>query len=51
VDRLERFKAQITKVSAEKESDNIMLVRLRTNYTFKSQMYAVRNGKLEVTDG
>jgi hypothetical protein len=50
VDRLERFKGQLIRHSAEGRGDDIMLVRLRTNHTFRRQIYAVRGGRLEVTD-
>lgn len=51
VDRLEQFKDQLMQRYAGKGGDDIMLVRLRTNHTFRRQIYAVRNGRLEVTDG
>ena len=50
VDRLEKFKAQLIRLAGSR-GDNIMLVRLRTNHTFRRQIYAVRSNKLEVADG
>jgi hypothetical protein len=50
VDRLERFKGQLIRHSAGRKTDDIMLVRLRTNHTFRRQVFAVREGRLEVTD-
>jgi len=51
MDRLERFKGQLIRCSASNRSDDIMLVRLRTNHTFRRQVFAVRGDRLEVTDG
>ncbi|MBU4270786.1 MAG: protein kinase [Planctomycetes bacterium] len=51
VDRLERFKGQLIRRSTSKQGDDIMLVRLRTNHTFRRQIFAVRGNRLEVTDG
>jgi hypothetical protein len=49
LERLERLKTQIcTKVRTE--SKRIMLVRLKTDNTFRRQEYEVCNGKLEVSD-
>jgi hypothetical protein len=50
VDRLERFKGQLLSQSVAVSKGDIMLVRLRTNHTFRRQIFAVRNNKLEVTD-
>ena len=50
VDRLERFKGQLIRQATGKRTDDIMLVRLRTNHTFRRQVFAVRDGRLEVTD-
>jgi hypothetical protein len=50
IDRLEKFKAQLIRLAGSR-GDNIMLVRLRTNHTFRRQIYAVRSNKLEVADG
>lgn len=49
VERLERFKAQIQDLAREGRS-HVMLVRLRTDHTFRRQQYTVRNGTLEVND-
>ena len=51
VDRLEKFKGQLIRLSGEKSRDDIVLVRLRTNHTFRRQVFAVRENRLEVTDG
>jgi serine/threonine protein kinase len=51
VDRLERFKGQLIGETRFQGGDEIMLVRLRTNHTFQRQMFAVRDGRLEVSDG
>ena len=50
VDRLERFKGQLIRHATSRRTDDIMLVRLRTNHTFRRQIFAVREGRLEVTD-
>ncbi|SPD75420.1 putative Serine/threonine protein kinase [uncultured Desulfobacterium sp.] len=50
IDRLERFKGQLIHHATVRKMDDIMLVRLRTNNTFRRQIFAVRNGRLEVTD-
>jgi len=50
VDRLERFKGQLIRYASGRRTDDIMLVRLRTNHTFRRQIFAVREGRLEVTD-
>jgi hypothetical protein len=49
VERLERFKAQVQTLAREERTD-IMLVRLRTDHTFRRQQYTVHNGVLEVND-
>jgi hypothetical protein len=49
VERLERFKAQVQKHAREARSD-VMLVRLKTDHTFRRQQYTVRDRKLEVND-
>ena len=49
VERLQRFKAQVQDLATERHS-HVMLVRLRTDHTFRRQLYAVRDGKLEVND-
>ena len=51
LERLDRFKAQVQKRAASGvDSDRIMLVRLKTDHTFRRQHYAVNNKRLEVTD-
>jgi hypothetical protein len=50
IDRLERFKGLLIRNAGMRQTDDIMLVRLRTNHTFRRQIFAVRNGRLEVTD-
>jgi hypothetical protein len=50
VDRLERFKGQLIRHASRRGTDDIMLVRLRTNHTFRGHIFAVREGRLEVTD-
>lgn len=51
IDRLERFKGQLIRYSPARNADDIMLVRLRTNNTFRRQVFSVRNERLEVADG
>jgi len=51
VDRLERFRGCLIKQAGLDRGDDIMLVRLRTNHTFRRQVFAVRDDRLEVTDG
>jgi hypothetical protein len=49
VERLERFKAQVQELAKETRA-HVMLVRLKTDHTFRRQQYTVRDGKLEVND-
>jgi len=49
LERLDRFKAQVQKLATTPE-DRIMLVRLKTDHTFRRQHFSVSNGKLEVSD-
>jgi len=49
VERLERFKAQVQDLAKEGRA-HVMLVRLKTDHTFRRQQYTVRDGKLEVND-
>ena len=49
VERLERFKTKVQHRARETRSD-IMLVRLKTDHTFRRQQYTVRDGVLEVND-
>ena len=51
VNRLEEFKGRLIRKTATEHGDDVMLVRLRTNHTFKRQIFAVRGNHLEVTDG
>jgi len=51
VDRLERFKGQLIQHAASRHGEEMMLVRLRTNHTFRRQIFAVRDDRLEVSDG
>jgi len=50
-DRLERFKGQLLRREESTGRDNVMLVRLQTNHRFRRQVFSVRDGRLEVTDG
>lgn len=47
--RLEQFKSQVQYL-ARIPDERIMLVRLKTDHTFRRQYYAISNGKLEVSD-
>ena len=49
VERLERLKAQIQDLAMESPA-HVMLVRLKTDHTFRRQQYTVRDGRLEVID-
>jgi hypothetical protein len=49
LERLEQFKAQVQKL-ARTSDVRIMLVRLKTDHTFRRQHFSVCNGKLEVSD-
>ncbi|MEW6378864.1 MAG: hypothetical protein AB1611_04575 [bacterium] len=51
IDRLERFKGQLIRLADVDQGEGIMLIRARTNHTFKRQIYALRGSRLEVTDG
>jgi len=46
--RLEQLKSQLLKLGNRKNNDDVLLVRLGTNNTFKRQIYCVRNNRLEV---
>jgi hypothetical protein len=48
--RLDRFKAQVLKQAAVVDDKRIMLVRLRTDHTFRRQYFSLNNGHLEVHD-
>ena len=49
VERLERFKTKVQQRARETRSD-MMLVRLKTDHTFRRQQYTVHDGVLEVND-
>ncbi|MBU2008222.1 hypothetical protein KJ743_03915, partial [Patescibacteria group bacterium] len=49
VERLERFKAQVQELARETRT-HVLLVRLKTDHTFRRQQYTVRDGLLEVND-
>lgn len=49
VERLERFKAQVQRLARTSQTD-VMLVRLRTDHTFRRQKYSICSGKLEVNN-
>lgn len=50
IERLDSYKAKFQESAKEKNEDGIMLVRLRTDNTFKRQYYSINNKKLEVTN-
>ena len=50
LERLDRFKAQVLERAIPVDDDRIMLVRLRTDHTFRRQHFSVNDGRLEVTD-
>jgi len=50
-DRIERFRGQLLRGASQRQRDDIMLVRLRTNHQFQRQIFAVRGDRLEVSDG
>jgi hypothetical protein len=50
IERLDRFKAQVHERATAAEDDRIMLVRLKTDHTFRRQHFSVNGGRLEVTD-
>lgn len=49
LERLERFKAQVQQ-KAGSYDEKIMLVRLKTDHTFRRQQYSICNGTLEVSN-
>jgi len=51
VDRLENFKGKLLRQMNSTQKDETMLIRLRANYTFRRQIFTVRNNVLEVIDG
>lgn len=48
--RLERLKTQLLGLGDRLQSDDVLLVRLRTNHTFLRQKYAIHNNRLEVAN-
>ncbi len=50
LERLDCFKAQIQKKTSAHDDERIMLVRLKTDHTFRRQRFAVNGNYLEVTD-
>ena len=50
LERLDRFKAQVHARTTASEDDRIMLVRLKTDHTFRRQHFSVNGDRLEVTD-
>ena len=50
LERLDCFKAQVQKKASTYDDERIMLVRLKTDHTFRRQRFAVNGDNLEVTD-
>lgn len=50
LERLDCFKAQVQKKASTYDDERIMLVRLKTDHTFRRQRFAVNGNNLEVTD-
>ena len=50
LERLDCFKAQVQKRASAHDDERIMLVRLKTDHTFRRQRFAVNGNNLEVTD-
>jgi len=50
LERLDCFKAQVQKKASAHDDDRIMLVRLKTDHTFRRQRFAVNGDTLEVID-
>ncbi len=50
LERLDCFKAQVQKRASAHDDERIMLVRLKTDHTFRRQRFAVNGNHLEVTD-
>jgi hypothetical protein len=50
LERLDRFKALVHKKASAAEDNRIMLVRLKTDHTFRRQRFSVNDDHLEVTD-
>jgi hypothetical protein len=49
MERLDRFKAQVHERARQTNDHEILLVRLKTDHTFRRQLFAVKENKLEVT--
>jgi len=49
-DRLERFKSRLIKAGQEKNKENVILVRLKTDQTFRRQTFTIKDNMLEVTN-
>ncbi len=50
IERLDCFKAKFEERARNPKGEKIMLVRLRTDHTFKRQYYAINDYQLEVTN-
>ncbi len=50
MERLEKFKAQVHARASTADENGIMLVRLKTDHTFRRQYFSVNDDRLEVTD-
>jgi hypothetical protein len=50
VERLDRYKAQVHARVSAAEDDRIMLVRLKTDHTFRRQYFSINGERLEVID-
>ena len=51
IERLDCYKAKFQKSASSKTEDRLMLVRLKTDHSFKRQHFAINsNDELEVTD-
>jgi hypothetical protein len=50
INRLARFKSQLLNAQRGMETDSLLLVRLQTDYTFKTRRIAVKADGLEVID-
>ncbi len=50
LERLDCFKAQVQKRASAHDDERIMLVRLKTDHTFRRQRFTVNGNHLEVTD-
>jgi len=48
---LDGYKAKVTQMAGSGENEGIMLVRLKLDNTFRRQVFSVKNGYLEVSDG